>query len=332
MLSTDNVNAMDAMHEIVSNMATSLNQVLFGQTTLINEILIALFSEGHILIEGMPGLGKTRLAKAIANYLNLPFSRIQCTPDLTPLDITGTEILQYNSSQSPTLEFNKGPIFTNILLVDEINRATPKTQSALLEAMQEHQVTSFGHTYPLSKPFIVIATQNPIELEGTYSLPEAQLDRFFSKSFISPPDTEAWLEIAKTTINNDSLPEFNSPFSAPLYYTLVNTIQNIFISDVLFKATADLILATHPERNPGSITSRYIRHGASPRGLQALLKAARVNALLNNRVQVGLTDIKHVALPVLRHRIITTLEAEIDCLDTDKILKLLIKEWEANVQ
>lgn len=318
-------NSHTSQLDAIGHLYDAIKDKIIGQDALIRDVITALFSGGHILIEGMPGLGKTQLAKAIARSLGTDLSRIQCTPDLSPADITGTEILITSDISEKHLKFINGPIFSSIVLVDEINRATPKTQSALLEAMQENQVTYSGIQHKLPSPFIVVATQNPIELEGTYPLPEAQLDRFFSKLIVDLPDENTWTELANELSDTDLSSTIKPVLSLDDFINTREELQNIIIADPVRDAAVKLILSTHPRYNHD--INKHIRYGISPRGLQAVLKAARVNAVLNNRVNVSIDDIRHVSPPVLRHRLILTLDAEIDSITPDMILSSIIDSW-----
>lgn len=307
---------------------STLESAIAGQATLITEMIIALIAGGHILTEGLPGLGKTHLAKALAAATDLDFSRIQCTPDLMPADITGNEILRKAADGENRLEFQPGPVFSNLVLVDEINRATPKTQSSLLEAMQEQQVTYTGTTHPLPSPFWVIATQNPIEIEGTYPLPEAQLDRFMVKLRVHFPDVAALLAILDISLDVEPSEHLEPTMPRERLLQIMQLSREIIVSDRIKQAAVQLLLCTHPQQGSDS---HHFRYGASPRGLQALVRTARVHALINGRLQVDLDDLEAMALPTLRHRVILTIESELDGVDSDELLTQLVQDWRKRV-
>jgi len=303
---------------------STLEGAIAGQAGLITEMIISLVAGGHMLTEGLPGLGKTHLAKALAAAIGLDFSRVQCTPDLMPADITGNEILRRSADGENSLEFQPGPVFSHLVLVDEINRATPKTQSSLLEAMQEHQVTYSGTTHPLPSPFWVIATQNPIEIEGTYPLPEAQLDRFMVKLRVDFPDAAALLAILDISLDSEPAEHLEAAISRERLLEIMQLGREIVISERIKQAAVQLLLCTHPQQGGDS---RHFRYGASPRGLQALMRTARVHAMINGRLQVDLDDLEAMALPTLRHRVILTIESELDGVDSDELLARLIQDW-----
>ena len=307
---------------------TLLDETIVGQAELIELLLIAFIAGGHILLEGLPGLGKTHLAKALAGANGLDFSRIQCTPDLMPADITGSEILIHNAQGHQHLDFRRGPIFAPLVLVDEINRATPKTQSALLEAMQECQVTHCGTTHALPKPFWVMATQNPIEIEGTYPLPEAQLDRFLVKLKVEFPNEAALLRMLSVSLDNEPAEGIRPVFSLARLTEIMAVARQVLIAERIKQAAVRLLLATHPENGPGKA---FFRYGASPRGLQAMLKTARVNALLAGRLQVDIDDLEKMALPCLRHRVLLTIERELEGIDSEQVLQQNIRAWRSRL-
>ena len=302
-----------------------LSGVVVGQSDLVDALITALFAGGHVLIEGLPGLGKTHLAKALAAALGLRGARIQCTPDLMPSDVTGTEI--YHAGDT-AFEFRPGPVFAELLLVDEINRATPRTQAALLEAMQERQVTHAGVTRPLPALFCVLATQNPIELEGTYPLPEAQLDRFMFKLVVPYPERgalRAMLDVSLDAEPADTLVAITQPAEV---MRIMSLCRAVIASERCKAAAVDLVLATQPGvAGTTDDTRRHIRYGASPRALQALVRAARVRAVMAGRAHLDIEDIATVALPVLRHRVLLRLESELDGLDADTLLAGVIDAW-----
>jgi len=319
---------LDAATELLGHLREALGGVIVGQSALIDELLIAVIASGHVLMEGLPGLGKTHLAKGLARAFGLQLGRVQCTPDLMPADITGSELLVRDASGRQDMSFRPGPIFSNLVLVDEINRATPKTQAALLEAMQERQVTYGGNTHSLPNPFWVIATQNPIEIEGTYPLPEAQLDRFLIKVKVPYPDAEAMLSMLDISLDDEPtehLPAAIEPDELP---GLMRAGAQVVITESFKHSAVQLILATHPEQDEASAESRrHIRYGASPRGLQALLKTARVHALMHGRAHVALEDVRRMALPVLRHRVLPSIESELEGADLDQVLTGIVDRW-----
>jgi len=308
----------------LQGLRSTLERTIVGQSALITQMLIAFFAGGHVLMEGLPGLGKTHLAKALAATTDLAFSRVQCTPDLMPADITGSEILVKGPDGEHRFDFQPGPIFSSLVLVDEINRATPKAQAALLEAMQERQVTHTGTTYPLPSPFWVMATQNPIEIEGTYPLPEAQLDRFLLKLKVDFPDREALLAMLDISLDSEPSERLVPMLDSARLEHIMALCREILISERIKRAAVQLLLGTHPEQ---SSASSHFRYGASPRGLQALIRAARVHALMQGRLQLDLDDLEAVALPALRHRVLLTIESELDGVDSDELLVGLIRSW-----
>jgi MoxR-like ATPase len=301
-----------------------LSRAIIGHKEIIEEILICLVCRGHALIEGVPGLGKTYLIKSLGQVLDLKTSRIQFTPDLMPADILGTNVLYMDERGAQKLRFSQGPIFGNIILADEINRATPKTQSALLEAMQEHTVTSGGSTHTLSEPFMVLATQNPIELEGTYPLPEAQLDRFFFKILISYPSFSEISSIIDLTTMHE-LPVLQSAATAEDIIAIQHFVREIQVADSVKHYAVRLILATHPEgESAGGLARRYVRYGSSPRGAQSLILGAKVFALLAGRFHVSFDDIRRAANPGLRHRIILSFAGEAEGIKEEDIIDDII--------
>ena len=303
----------------VRSLDATLNQVLFGQEELIDLVITGLLARGHILLEGLPGLGKTELVKGLSKALGLDSKRIQFTPDLLPGDITGNPVLQEKDGRREFI-FQPGPLFTNILLADEINRASPKTQSAVLEAMQERCVTVIGTTHDLPKPFFVLATQNPIELEGTYPLPEAQLDRFLFKLEVNRNNVATLEKI----VNNRELgaePEVNTTMDAAQLDELLALVRRIYLPDVVANYIARLVDATHPGQ---SSASSGIKYGSSPRAALSLASAAKARALINERTHASFEDVKYVAPAVLRHRMILDYNARVEGKTTnDTILALL---------
>lgn len=301
-------------------LADEVRKTITGQDTIVENVLTAVFAGGHVLLEGVPGLGKTMLVRSLAAALDLKFQRVQFTPDLMPADLLGTNILVEEAGKHPRFEFSPGPIFCNLLLGDEINRATPKTQSALLEAMQECAVTIAGKTRPLEVPFFVLATQNPLEMEGTYVLPEAQLDRFFFKLRVPYPGREAFEEILKRTTGGESS-DTHRVFDGHEISALQRVVRSVVVPETILSRAAELVMATHPE-TPGADPQirRYVRYGASPRGGQAILLAAKVRALLKGRLYVAGEDLLASAKPALRHRILLTFEAHADAIDPDSLI------------
>jgi MoxR-like ATPase len=276
-----------------------------------------------VLLEGVPGLGKTLLVRTLADALELPFSRIQFTPDLMPSDVTGTNMITEGPS-GRRFEFQSGPIFAHVVLADEINRATPKTQSALLEAMQEHAVTVGRHTYPLPSPFFVLATQNPIEMEGTYPLPEAQLDRFFFKLRVSAPDRKSLHRILDLTTGAEE-PVLRAVLGRERVLEMRRLIREVPVARPVQDFVVRLVEATHPERTTDDEVKRYVRFGSSPRGAQALLLAAKVRALRAGRFSPSFEDVRRAALPALRHRILLNFEGEADGVDADTVVERLLR-------
>src|SRR5438270_14011834 len=306
--------------EITLAIEKELGRFMVGQAELIRLTLIALIGGGHVLLEGVPGLGKTVLVRSLASVLDLDFARVQFTPDLMPADITGTHIVTEDDEGRRRFEFQPGPLFTNLLLADEINRATPKTQSALLEAMQERQVTVGDKTRPLPAPFFVLATQNPIELEGTYPLPEAQLDRFFFKLLVPFPDAEELAEIATRTTGSTTV-ELSPVAGRSELAQMKELSREVPIASHVMERAVALVLATHPDREgaPEEV-KRFVRWGASPRGLQSLVLAARIRALLDGRFNVALEDVAAVAPAALRHRIFLNFEADAAGVGADTVV------------
>lgn len=305
---------------------TEISKAIIGQKKIVEQLLLAILCDGNVLLEGVPGLGKTQLAKTVSHVLKLSFSRIQFTPDLMPSDITGTTMITKKDGENH-FSFEKGPVFANLVLADEINRATPKTQAALLEAMQEKTVTSTHTKYYLPLPFTVLATQNPIESEGTYPLPEAQLDRFLLKLLVPFPDKKELKEIVNLTLSQeDDLTKPMPILSADDIFSIRSMIMELPISDIVMDYAMQLILNTHPELpDAPEITHTYLIAGASPRGAQAMIRTAKAHAMLNHRFNVSFDDIDYVALPALRHRIQLGFEAVTENLSADDILIKLME-------
>ena len=297
-----------------------IGRVFVGQPDVVEHLLLCFFCQGHGLIEGAPGLGKTLLVRSLSEALNLRFARVQCTPDLMPADITGTNVIVDDPEHRHRFSFQPGPIFANIVLADEINRATPRTQSAFLEAMQERHVTVFGATHPIPAPFSLFATQNPVEMEGTYPLPEAQLDRFFFKLTIAVPEVVDLAEImARTTGGED--PRVRQLFGADVAQSLFTLIRQVKIADPVMHFALRALRATHPDvkEAPESVR-KYVRYGASPRAAQAMVLAAKALALLDGRFHVAVEDLHRVALPALRHRVIRNFHAEVEQVAAETIV------------
>jgi MoxR-like ATPase len=295
----------------------NLARVIVGHERVVREVLIALFAGGHVLLEGVPGIGKTLLVRTLARSLDLRFSRIQFTPDLMPADVIGTQLLDEEESGRRRFRFEPGPIFGNIVLADEVNRATPKTQSALLEAMEERSVTVAGESRPLDEPFVVLATQNPIEMEGTYPLPEAQLDRFLLKLFVGPEGVDQIVGVIDRT-TGDGVPEIGPVGDSAGILALRRLARQVVLADHLKHFIARLVMATHPgEKEAPDVVNRYVRYGSSPRGAQALTLCAKVYALTRDRLHVAEEDIRDIAFPALRHRLILNFEGEAEGISPD---------------
>lgn len=316
--------SIEQFRQIAKNIEDQLVRVIVGQDELIHDLLVTLLAGGNALLEGIPGLGKTMLIRTLADVLTCSFSRIQFTPDLMPADIVGTMIIANMEDGDRGFRFEKGPIFANLVLADEINRAAPRTQSALLEAMQEIQVTVSGTSYELPKPFFVLATQNPLEMEGTYPLPEAQLDRFLYKLHVPYPDEDELLEIGRRT-TGASLPQVERVATGPVLMAMQHLAKQVPVADKVFQYIARLISATQPDA-PTAIDSvrRHLRVGVSPRGLQAIVWGAKVEALLDNRKAVAIDDVRIVIFSALRHRLLLNFEAMADGVDPDEIINAIL--------
>lgn len=303
-----------------------IGKLIIGQKDIIRNVLIAIIGGGNVLLEGLPGLGKTQLVKAFGKTLGLDFSRIQFTPDLMPADVTGTNIVTKDKEGRSVFEFKEGPIFSNIVLADEINRATPKTQSALLEAMQERTVTVGNETYKLPEPFFVLATQNPVEQEGTYALPEAQMDRFMFKLNVEYPKKEELLKIITLTTGTQK-EDINVSASGEKILRMREIAKEVPIASSVYEYIIDLIMKCHPEsENSLDIVKKYINYGSSPRGAQAVVTAARIVALINGRYNVSYDDVNEVIKPSLRHRLYLNFEASADGISSDYIIDKIIEE------
>ena len=305
---------------------SEIGKVIIGQHEAISEVLIALLAGGHCLLEGVPGLAKTLMVKTMSDALAMRFKRIQFTPDLMPGDIVGTEILEDDHETGhKVFVFNRGPLFANVVLADEINRTPPKTQAAMLEAMQEYRVTYNGTDYPLPKPFLIIATQNPIEQAGTYPLPEAQLDRFLLYIKLSYPSEIEELNVLKSTTGTNR-PELNTVLSDQDILELQNLTRQVHISDELIGYINKLVRATRPTDSPSAYVKQWSQWGAGPRAGQALVLCAKARAVLNERFSVIPEDIQTLAYPILRHRIALNFRAEAEGITTDKVIKQLLTE------
>jgi MoxR-like ATPase len=310
----------EQFREMAYRVEAEVAHLMVGQEEIVRAVLTCMIAGGHALLEGVPGLGKTMLVRTFADALDLQFSRIQFTPDLMPADITGTNILTDNAAGQRTFQFQPGPVFANMILADEINRATPKTQSALLEAMQERTVTVANTIYPISRPFFVLATQNPLEMEGTYPLPEAQLDRFMFKLVVAFPRAEELGEILRRTTGGFT-PEVNTAATGIDIMRMGELAREVPVASHVNDYAVQLLLATHPEQpNAPDSVRRFVRYGSSPRGAQAMILAAKIRALLSERLNVAHDDLRAVAYPALRHRIILNFEGEAERITPDDLI------------
>ncbi|CAA9574339.1 MAG: FIG022979: MoxR-like ATPases [uncultured Thermomicrobiales bacterium] len=317
---------------VAARIEAEVGRVMVGQAEVVRDVLISVIGGGHVLLEGVPGLGKTMLVRTLADALDLEFSRIQFTPDLMPADITGTNILVEDQEGRRRFAFQRGPIFANLVLADEINRATPKTQSALLEAMQEQTVTIANVVHPLARPFFVLATQNPLEMEGTYPLPEAQLDRFFYKLLVRYPTGGELTEILRRTTSGERAGAEKAADGATIA-AMGTLARQVPIATHVSDYVVRLVLATHPDR-PETVPTvkRYVRYGASPRGAQAIVLGAKIRALVEGRLNVAMEDVRAVALPALRHRVLLNFEAEAGGTTSDEVLAGLLDEVSETVR
>ncbi|MFP4661108.1 MAG: AAA family ATPase [Halanaerobiales bacterium] len=322
------VNQVEEYSKLLTDARKEIAKVIVGQQDLIENVFIAILCNGNVLLEGVPGLGKTLLVKTLGMVLDLDYSRIQFTPDLMPADIIGTNILMESDEGRRYFEFKEGPIFAQLVLVDEVNRATPKTQSALLEAMQERRITVAGVTRQLKEPFFVLATQNPLEMEGTYPLPEAQVDRFLFKLKVDYPEFDELKEIvARTTVNE--LVDVNSIIDSDQLQKIQYMVRDVPVATEVLEYAIKLIIASQPEGGSESDSvKKYVRYGSSPRGAQALILAAKARAFLHNRYNVSYKDIKAVVLPSLRHRLLLNFEGEASGIDVDNIITDLVSQVE----
>ncbi len=317
---------VEAFQKTIASVREQIGKVIVGNREVVDGVLTCMLAGSHALLEGVPGLGKTMLVRTLSQTMKLSFSRIQFTPDLMPADIIGTTVIDETQTGAQAFEFRKGPVFANIVLADEINRATPKTQSALLEAMQEHRVTVGRTTHRLEEPYFVLATQNPLEMEGTYPLPEAQLDRFFFKlqvPFPSREDLHTILE--RTTTTHEEEPE--AVVDGEEVKTLQRLVKTVPVAHHVQDYAVRLVLGTHPDQpNATEKVTRFVRTGASPRGAQALLLAAKISALFAGRFAASVDDVKKAALPALRHRVLLNFEGEAEGVSADDVLETLIAE------
>jgi MoxR-like ATPase len=325
-LSGNDIDLVAQLHESAMSIKNEIGKVIVGHEEIIDKIMIALLSRGHCLLIGVPGLAKTLLIKTISSVLDLDFNRIQFTPDLMPGDITGTEIIDEDQiDRKRFFRFIKGPVFANIILADEINRTPPKTQSALLEAMQEHRVTAAGNTYQLDEPFFVLATQNPIEQEGTYPLPEAQLDRFMFSLWLGYPSHEEEMKIVKTTTSNYS-PSIQKVLSKAQLLKYQDLIKRVPVADNIIDFAVKVVNATRPSvSNKNKKVNEFINCGAGPRASQYLILAAKSRAVLDGRYSPNIDDVKYSIYEVLRHRIIPNFNAEAEGIKSSDIIKNLLE-------
>ncbi len=325
----DDTQAAQYLGQAAEKIRKEIRKRIVGQEKVIEELLIALLAGGHVLLIGVPGLAKTLMISTLAEALDLQFSRIQFTPDLMPSDITGTEVLEQDRATGERFfRFIKGPIFGNIILADEINRTPPKTQAALLQAMQEHEVTAGDKTYKLPEPFFVLATQNPIEQEGTYPLPEAQLDRFMFNVNIDYPTVEEEIEVVKRTTGAAAEP-INPVLNAQQILELQALVRRVPVSDRLVEYSVKLSNKTRPSRTDLDFVKKYVRWGAGPRASQYLILGAKTRAVLHGRLTPSIDDIKAVAHPVLRHRIITSFNAEAEGITADQVIDKILETMPA---
>ncbi|HUX93105.1 MAG TPA: MoxR family ATPase [Ignavibacteriaceae bacterium] len=323
----NDVQLVEKLSDTVINIKKEIGKVIIGQDKIIDQLLISLLSRGHCLLVGVPGLAKTLLIKTLAEVMHLSFSRIQFTPDLMPSDITGTELVEEDPlSKKRNFRFIPGPIFANVVLADEINRTPPKTQSALLEAMQEHKVTTAGTTYTLEEPFFVLATQNPIEQEGTYPLPEAQLDRFMFNLWLDYPSFNEEVKIVQST-TSEYLPELSKVISAGELIGFQNLVRKVPVAENVIEYAVTIVNKTRPN---GTTAPQYVKNwinwGAGPRASQYLIMAAKTKAVIEGRFTPNIDDVKFAMIPTLRHRIITNFSAEADGINSVEVIKKLLEE------
>ena len=322
----DNIEKVKKFSETIKTIEAEIRKDVVGQESIVDNVIIAIIAGGNVLLEGVPGVGKTRLVRTLGKTLNLPFSRIQFTPDLMPSDVTGTNIIEKDEAGKMKTVFQRGPIFANLVLADEINRATPKTQSAMLEVMQEHKVTIANKSYKMAEPFFVLATENPIEQDGTYPLPEAQMDRFMFKLLVEFPTIKELKDIVNMT--QVTLEETaNAVVDGETILEMRELAKSVPVLDEVLDYAMVLVAASHPElANTSEVAKKYIKYGVSPRAGQALITAAKVRALINGNYNVSIEDIDALAYPVLRHRIKINYTAINEHLTVDDVIGLLIKE------
>ena len=326
MTESDDVRAeVDAFRKSIATLKDEIAKTIVGNASVVDGVLMCLLAGGHALLEGVPGLGKTMLVKTLAEALSLQFSRVQFTPDLMPADILGTTVIDDTQAGGKVFEFRKGPIFANIVLADEINRATPKTQSALLEAMQEHRVSVGKRTHVLDEPFVVLATQNPLEMEGTYPLPEAQLDRFFFKVHVPFPNREelhAILDLTTGAARTERTPVLHRDD----ILRMQNLVRRVPVARHVQDYAIRVVQGTHPDGpDAPEICKRFVRFGASPRGAQSVLLAAKIRALFEGRFAASIDDVRAVALPAPRHRVLLNFEGEAEGMKTDQVIEAILK-------
>jgi len=323
---TSDLKKLEQLAEAIKKVKFEISKRIVGQTDIIEELLVALFAKGHVLLIGVPGLAKTLLIKTLSKALDLKYNRIQFTPDLMPGDITGNDVIEQNiSTGEKSFRFIKGPIFANIILADEINRTPPKTQAALLEAMEEHEVTASGKTYKLDEPFFVLATQNPIEQEGTYPLPEAQLDRFMFNIWLDYPSSDEEVEIVKTTTANYE-PHIEKVLTASEIIEFQDLIRRVPVADNVINYAVKIARATRPQNGTMNFIKDFINYGAGPRASQYLILGAKSRAALLGKYTPDIDDVNAVALPVLRHRMVTNFNAEAENVSASDIVKMLLEK------
>jgi MoxR-like ATPase len=325
---TQDIEIGENIRRLVTTLEGELAGVIVGQRSVVRGVLTALLAGGHVLLEGVPGLGKTLLVRTLAECIDLSYSRIQFTPDLLPADIVGTDII-VETAEGRGFGFQPGPIFAHLILADEINRATPRTQSAMLEAMQEYSVTIGRTTHQLPQPFFVLATQNPIDLQGTYPLPEAQLDRFFFKLIVDYPSPDELKEIARRTTGRGER-RARVVLNGEQLRDLQALVRDVPVAEPVLDYASRLVLATHPTGEGSSaIARKLVRYGASPRAIQSLVLAGKVNAIMSGRYNVSFDDLRRVVLPALRHRIVLNVEAQLQNVDADTVLNTILEEVKA---